>query len=63
MEGRIPASAKTGKATKARITPALCASGKTKTKINPLQRMGLRPAVRLPVWSYKSKLLVPTPKA
>ena len=32
---------------------------KRKTGKNPLQRMGLRPAVRLPLWSYKSKLLTP----
>ena len=25
--------------------------------------MGLRPAIRLPLWSYKSKLLTPKPKA
>ena len=41
----------------------LCRLGKTKTGKNPLQRMGLRPAVRLPLWSYKSKLLTPKPKA
>ena len=36
--------------------------GKDKNWENPLQRMGLRPAVRLPLWSYKSKLLTPKPK-
>ena len=40
------------------------ASSKTKTKINPLKRMeddALLP--NLPLWSYKSKLLTPKPKA
>ena len=37
--------------------------GEDKNRKNPLQRMGLRPAVRLPLWSYKSKLLTPKPKA
>ena len=37
--------------------------GEDKNQENPLQRMGLRPAVRLPLWSYKSKLLTPKPKA
>ena len=37
--------------------------GEDKNRENPLQRMGLRPAVRLPLWSYKSRLLTPKPKA
>ena len=36
--------------------------GKDKNRKNPLQRMGLRPAVSLPLWPYKSKLLTPKPK-
>ena len=35
----------------------------TKTDINPLKRMGRCPAVMLPLYSYKSKLLSPKPKA
>ena len=37
--------------------------GLTKTDINPLKRMGLCPAVMLPFWLYKSKLLTPKAKA
>ena len=44
-------------------TPCPVSGGKTKTGKKPLQRMGLRPAVMLPLWSYKSKLLTPKPKA
>ncbi len=44
-------------------TPCPVSVGKDKNRKNPLQRMGLRPAVRLPLWSYKSKLLTPKPKA
>ena len=40
------------------------ASSKTKTKINPLKRMeGDALLPNLPLWSYKSKLLTPKPKA
>ena len=40
------------------------AGSKTKTKINPLERMeGDALAAMLPLWSYKSKLLTPKPKA
>ena len=40
------------------------ASSKTKTKINPLKRMeGDALLPNLPLWSYKSKLLAPKPKA
>ena len=35
----------------------------TKTKINPLKRMGQSPGVRLPLLSYKSELLTPKAKA
>ena len=35
--------------------------GLKKTDINPLKRMGQSPAVRLPLWLYKSKLLTPKP--
>ena len=45
------------------IKTTLCPAERTKTGINPLQRMGLRPAVSLPLWPYKSKLLTPKPKA
>ena len=45
------------------IKTTLCPAERTKTGINPLQRMGLRPAVSLPLWSYKSKLLTPKLKA
>ena len=35
-----------------------------KNNKNPLKRMGGKaPGVRLSVWSYKSKLLTPKPKA
>ena len=35
-----------------------------KNKKNPLKRMGGKaPVVRLPLWSYKSRLLTPKPKA
>ena len=44
-------------------TKTLVSVGENKNRKNPLQRMGLRPAVRLPVWSYKSKLLTPKLKA
>ena len=37
----------------------LVSIGEDKNQKNPLQRMGLRPAVRLPFWSYKSRLLTP----
>ena len=43
--------------------PCAVSVGKDKNRKNPLQRMGLRPAVRLPLWSYKSKLLTPKLKA
>ena len=43
-------------------TPCPVSVGKDKNRKNPLQRMGLRPAVRLPLWSYKSKLLTSKPK-
>ena len=43
--------------------PCPVSVGKDKNRKNPLQRMGLRPAVRLSVWSYKSKLLTPKLKA
>ena len=34
-----------------------------KHKKNPLKRMGGKtPGVRLPLWSYKSRLLTPEPK-
>ena len=40
------------------------ASSKTKTKINPLMRMeGDALLPNLPLWSYKSELLTPKPKA
>ena len=40
------------------------ASSKTKTKINPLKRMeGDALLPNLPLWSYKSELLTPKPKA
>ena len=40
------------------------AGSKTKTKINPLKRMeGDALLPNLPLWSYKSKLLTPKPKA
>ena len=40
------------------------AGSKTKTKINPLERMeGDALAAMLPLWSYKSELLTPKPKA
>ena len=40
------------------------AGSKTKTKINPLERMeGDALAAMLPHWSYKSELLMPKPKA
>ena len=36
---------------------------KNKNKKNPLKRMGGKaPGVRLPLWSYKSRLLTPKPK-
>ena len=39
------------------------AGSKTKTKINPLMRMeGDALVPKLPLWSYKSKLLTPKPK-
>ena len=43
----------------------LCVAGcKTKTKINPLERMeGNALAVMLPPCSYKSELLTPKPEA
>ena len=40
------------------------ASSKTKTKINPMKRMeGDALLPNLPLWSYKSELLTPKPKA
>ena len=40
------------------------AGSKTKTKINPLERMeGDAHAAMLPLWSYKSELLTPKPEA
>ena len=40
------------------------AGSKTKTKINPLEMMeGVALAAMLPLWSYKSELLTPKPKA
>ena len=43
----------------------LCVAGcKTKTKINPLERMeGVALSGMLPLWSYKSELLTPKPEA
>ena len=39
-------------------------AGKDKNIINPLERMeGCAHAVMLPLWSYKSELLTPKPKA
>ena len=44
------------------VARGLVIDGKTKTKINPLKRLGLRPGVRLSAGSYKSELLTPQPK-
>ena len=51
MKGNIP-----------QVARGLVTDGKTKTQINPLERLGLRLGVRLPAGSYKSKLLTPHPK-
>ena len=60
--GLSPCPVSVGKG-KNREPACLVSVGEDKNRKNPLQRMGLRPAVRLPLWSYKSKLLTPKPKA
>ena len=47
-----------------RMSVRWVAGSKTKTKKNPLERMeGVALAAMLPLWSYKSELLTPKPKA
>ena len=47
-----------------RMSPVVTCAIRQKTKINPLERMeGDALAVMLPLWSYKSELLTPKPKA
>ena len=47
-----------------RMSPVVTCAIRQKTKINPLERMeGVALAAMLPLWSYKSELLTPTPKA
>ena len=62
-KNREPACLVSVEEDKNREPPFLVSVGEDKNRKNPLQRMGLRPAVRLPLWSYKSKLLTPKPKA
>ena len=38
-------------------------TGETKTGINPLKSMGQSPGAMLPLWAYKSALLMPQAEA